>query len=69
MIKRIDYDAIGGRRFVMAMGCGIVSTVLVWFGKLTGTEFQMIVLGTVGIYVAGNTTQKVKAPVPGVIPQ
>lgn len=59
-------ENIGGRRFLMAMGAGVTATVLVWFAKISGDVYQWIVLGTVGVYVAGNTAQKVlpgqKAP-------
>jgi hypothetical protein len=52
-------ESIGGRRFTMAMGAGVVASVLVWFGKITPDVYQWIVLGTVGAYIAGNTAQKV----------
>lgn len=57
----INFESVGGRRFIMTMGCGIACTVLVWFGKITGEVFQYIVLGTIGAYIAGNVTQKIKA--------
>lgn len=64
---RIDYSAIGGRRFLMTMGCGISCTVLVWFGKITPEVFQYIVIGTIAVYIGGNTTQKIKAPGTGAV--
>lgn len=51
----------GGRRFFMAMGCGIACTVLVWFAKIDGSTFRDVVITTVLGYVGGNTYQKVKA--------
>lgn len=44
----------------MAMGAGITSTILQWFGKLdpAGSTYAMIVLGTVAAYITGNTVQK-----------
>jgi hypothetical protein len=56
--RRLDFDALGGRRFFLCLGCGAVSTVLVWFAKISGSEYVTLVLGTVGVYTAGNTTQK-----------
>lgn len=47
----------------MAMGAGITSTVLQWFGKLdpAGNSYVLLVLGTVAAYITGNTVQKTKA--------
>lgn len=54
--------SFGGRRFLLTLGCGIATSVLLWFGKIDGTVYATVVLGTVGAYIAGNTFQKVKAP-------
>lgn len=53
--------SLGGRRFVLALGAGVVTSVLVWYGKITPEIYRDVVLGTVGMYIAGNTFQKVKA--------
>lgn len=60
---RQHIEQAGGRRFIMAMGAGITSTVLQWFGKLdaAGSNYVLLVIGTVGAYIAGNTWQKTKA--------
>lgn len=51
---------VGGRRFVMTMGCAMVCTVLVWFAKIDGSIFRDIIVATVAVYISGNTYQKVK---------
>lgn len=56
-------DAIelsGGRRFVLALGSGITTTILQWSGKLdpAGTTYAMVVIATVAAYITGNTLQK-----------
>lgn len=63
MIRSI-IDTTGGRRFIMAMGAGITTTALQWFGKLdpAGSTYAMVVIGVVGLYVGGNTYQKTKQP-------
>jgi hypothetical protein len=53
---------IGGRRFILTLGCGIASTFLVWNAKISDSIFRDIIIATVAVYIAGNTTQKIKAP-------
>lgn len=60
---------LGGRRFIMAMGCGMVCTVLVFFGKISGEVFATIILGTIGGYITGNLVQRIKAPTGGAEPE
>lgn len=52
--------SLGGRRFLLTVGCGVVCTVLVWHGKISDQVFAAIILGTVAAYITGNTVQKVK---------
>lgn len=65
MIRRA-IETSGGRRFVMAMGAGITSTVLQWFGKLdaAGSTYAMVVIATVAAYIGGNTLQKTSEKTP-----
>ena len=51
-------DSYGGRRFLLTLGCGIASTILVWFGKISGGEYVTIVSLTIAAYITGNVTQK-----------
>ena len=57
---RAAIETSGGRRFVLAMGAGITTTILQWFGKLdpAGNTYMLVVIGTVAAYITGNTTQK-----------
>ncbi|MFL9881296.1 hypothetical protein PQR63_23060 [Herbaspirillum rhizosphaerae] len=52
--------ALGGRRFLLALGTGIVCSILVWFGKISDQVFAAVVVATVAAYITGNTIQKVK---------
>lgn len=49
----------GGRRFLLCLGCGFVSSLLVCFGKISGAEYVTVVSLTVGAYVAGSSTQNI----------
>lgn len=51
-------SAWGGRRFFLSIGAGIATTILAWYAKITGEVYRDVILGTVGIYIAGNTFQK-----------
>lgn len=53
----MNFTTIGGRRFLLAMGAGITTTILQFFGKLdpAGSTYALVVVGTVGAYIAGGT--------------
>lgn len=53
--------ATGGRRFLLSLGAGVISSILVWYGKIDGSIYRDVVIGTVGLYIAGNTVQKVRS--------
>lgn len=57
-------DSAGGRKFVLALGAGVVSSVLVWFGKITPDAYSTVILATVAAYIVGNVGQKVIGPKP-----
>lgn len=51
---------VGGRRFMLSLLTLCFAVGLVAMGKVDGAILRDIVIGIVGIYVAGNTAQKVK---------
>lgn len=57
----MNFDAVGGRRYVLTWGCVIIATVLIWFDKLTGGEWVAVIAATAAAYIAGNTAQKFKS--------
>ena len=62
MISRAMENS-GGRRFILTMGAGVTTSVLQYLGKLdpAGSTYALVVIGTVGAYITGNTFQKTKA--------
>lgn len=56
-------NTLGGRKFALVVGILISATLLQWFGKIgDGQTYATIVIGVIAAYIAGNVTQKVKAP-------
>lgn len=62
----MNLPTFGGRRFVLTVGCGIATTALCWFAKISGEVYATVIIATVGAYIAGNTYQKTKVPDAGV---
>ena len=54
------FTKLGGRKFLLCLGCGIVTTVLLWFDKLDGGAYTTIILGTVGAFIVGNVAAQRK---------
>lgn len=57
----MNLTQFGGRRFLLTIGCGLATTGLCWFAKISGEVFATVIIATVGAYIAGNTVQKLKA--------
>lgn len=63
-MMRAMLENVGGRRFIVTVGAGVMTSLLQYLGKLdpAGTTYAMVIIGTVGAFIAGTTTQKVKTP-------
>jgi hypothetical protein len=53
-------ESFGGRKFVITIGCGVVTSLLTYIGKIDGATYSLVILGTVGAYITGNVVQKRK---------
>lgn len=56
----MNFTSVGGRRFFMVIGNGVVTSALVWFGKITPEVFAEIIKWTVGVYIGGGTVDNIK---------
>lgn len=52
---------LSSRKFILAMATMMSSTWLMYEHVLTSGDYKAIILGIVGVYVAGNVTQKATA--------
>lgn len=53
-------NRLGGRTFLLTLGCGVATTVLCWHGKIDGNFYMLTIIATVGAYIGGNTVRAVK---------
>lgn len=58
----MNLTSVGGRRWILALISGAGTFTLALLGKIDGNAYMLTTVGIVGAYIAGNTTQKVKAP-------
>lgn len=56
----MDLTPLGGRKFVLCVGCGIVASFLLWYGKLDANNYTMLIGFTIGAYITGGTIDNIK---------
>lgn len=61
-------DSIGGRKFAISILAVLCTAVLMWFGKISDGVYSTIMIAALGVYVAGNVTQKNNETKPAEIP-
>ena len=49
------FQRLGGTKLFVCVLVTIISTVLVWFGKISGAEFCAVVGGVAGLFFGSNT--------------
>lgn len=54
MNKRSPLWWVGGRRFALTLGCGAVTSLLLFLDKLDSAAYASIIIATVGAYIAGD---------------
>ena len=56
----MNFEKLGGRRYLLCWGAMLSASILQWFGKLdvNGSAWGLAVSATVGAYIVGNVVQK-----------
>ena len=60
----MNFDALGGRRFLLALISGAGTFALCFAGKIDGNAYTLATIGIVGAYIAGNVSQRKIEAVP-----
>lgn len=58
----MNLHALGGRKFLLAVGVSLSTTLLVAFGSISDAIYATVILGTAGAFIAGNVVQDIKTP-------
>jgi hypothetical protein len=56
----MDWNKLISTKFIATVGCGLVTSLLCWFGKIDGNVYATVIIATVGAFIVGDVTQKVK---------
>jgi hydrogenase/urease accessory protein HupE len=56
----MDMNKFRSRKFLMSIGLIIIGTTALFTGFVTGSEFNLLSLGILGAYTAGNVSAKSK---------
>lgn len=54
----INFTNYGGRRFILAVGSLVTSTLMLMADKIAGGEYVTLCLLTYGGYISGNVAQR-----------
>jgi hypothetical protein len=58
----MNLQILGGRRFLLCIGSGVITAVLQWFGKLdaAGVAYVTVIGSTVGAFIAANVIESTR---------
>lgn len=54
----MNFDTVGGRRFILALISGAGTFALCMAGRIDGTAYMLTTIGIVGAYITGNVAQR-----------
>lgn len=50
---------LGGRKFIIVLVALVLSSILLWFGKLDGTLYQNLNIATILGFITGNVYESI----------
>lgn len=56
----MDFESLGGRKFLLVLLVTIASTTLTWFTKIDAATYSLVTIGIVGAFITGNVIQTIK---------
>ena len=56
------WDVMGGRKFTCVVLAMISATLLAFYGKISGGDYQWVMVAIVGAYITGNVWQARQQP-------
>ena len=62
----MNFDVVGGRTFLLTVGCGLTTSLMRWFDHLDNGSWTAVVVASVCAYIAKSTVDehtKVRADV------
>ena len=54
----MDFARWGGRRFLLCVATQVSMTALKWVDKIGDEAFGLVIVATVGAFIAGNVAQR-----------
>lgn len=53
----MNFEPVGGRTYVLTVGCGVVTSFMRWFDKLDNPTYGMIISASVCAYIAATAVK------------
>jgi xanthine/uracil permease len=57
----MNFENMGGRRFVLSILTLLSTFVLTWFAKIDAATYSIVIVATVGALITGHTTENIKS--------
>lgn len=64
----LTWSHFGGRRFALAWATLLITSALLWFGKLTDGSYAFVIVSVVGTVVGATTYQQTRTQPPAAPP-